>query len=886
MSLVSLSSNSAKVQYLTQRPFDFSNHFPQPIILEPDSEVCLTNLTFGSPGDDNYEIRGSQNPSINDGNNKFMISFGDKGYYGQDIILLRDGSYTGAQLATEIARALNEQCKFEYYQFSCVFAQGNPVANPPENDTFTISYTERPNYRFADLQGKGTWTKNRIDNIVSDNTTITDGGTLGGLTHACSKIQIIDAAQPSANPNLRAAVAQAYGAQKGIPFYTQDIGGAFVEGTVHFFGQGTSLTGDPEVEEKIIGIASPAQLGRCAYDNNIEDDADIDYDAYGNPMMQFYCRTFRSGSGVNMLDIVYGTPNAYDAQQIGNNIRPRILRRVNLTGIITAKTDVLIVRISTFYRARAYIVQLLSSTTGDSFSLVAPATGGNNDQQFLDGSTDDKQKVYTETMFGLATGAADHPPAFTGCVYSTIGVPTNPAVTGIGSARETASIYNNGHVPQIALSVPFIELDRNNDDLDPQNVITDLNLGNDTGDSPSTYQMDLNAGQGTTATNRYTIQFNNDNTNGYDGTISIAVAPTTTDDSAVPTAQINGTAYKKTSRQVNKWLLYANNTAPQAGAASIGQIIVSANLNSVNITSTGFTAGHPFIATLIGDAPSIITEPSFSLVSVVENTRDSLLFSDGKNMRNGRYQFYMNGNTPDERGGTIPGLPYGDDPEDRIGAAQEAASGAVAAGSTLNEVFSGRLGRITQEEVDLVGENAPMRRLRYEEQLEASLGRTIGYSELSFQNGLADRDIVGTLEPLRDASQKERTVHVSIPELSNVKSLEGESNQRYKTIKVIPKDSFSEDQSASLLTYEANYEDYIKINNGRQAQINELSVQLRQPDGTLADWVKGDCRATIKFRESPEKAQMRMFDRLAERLTQQQNPGQEILVKPNDFVGS
>ena len=39
-------------------------------------------------------------------------------------------------------------------------------------------------------------------------------------------------------------------------------------------------------------------------------------------------------------------------------------------------------------------------------------------------------------------------------------------------------------------------------------------------------------------------------------------------------------------------------------------------------------------------------------------------------------------------------------------------------------------------------------------------------------------------------TSKDTTLHVSIPELSNVQSFEGESSQRYKTIKVLPKADF------------------------------------------------------------------------------------------------
>jgi hypothetical protein len=120
--------------------------------------------------------------------------------------------------------------------------------------------------------------------------------------------------------------------------------------------------------------------------------------------------------------------------------------------------------------------------------------------------------------------------------------------------------------------------------------------------------------------------------------------------------------------------------------------------------------------------------------------------------------------------------------------------------------------------------------------------------------------------------------------MSGVKSLEGESSQRYKTIKVIPKDSFSEDVSSSLLTYQANYEDWIDINNAGEQQINELSLQIRKPDGTLATWVDNTTRATIKFREDPEQKRSRELQSVLERISPLKNPQAELLV--TNFVGS
>ena len=413
-----------------------------------------------------------------------------------------------------------------------------------------------------------------------------------------------------------------------------------------------------------------------------------------------------------------------------------------------------------------------------------------------------------------------------------------------------------------------------------QNVITDFNLGSDAGDSPSTYEQNVQGS--TTANNTYTIQFNNDTNNGYDGTISIAVPPIDLDNSEVPTTETNGLAYKKTTREITKWTLYQDNNTPwETGAASLGFITITPNSNSITITSTSFANGNPFLSTLVGDAPLLITEPIFAFVGLTENPVVNIMSKFNNQETFSRYEYYMGANSPSGN--------EEDDPDDRVGGAQQTSSGTARSngggGSFLDEVLCLRLGKITQEDIDEVGGGA-FRRLGLQEAYTGSVGETIGFNKNTYQVDIPTRTITGDIRPTGFVVL-EKTLSVSLPELSNVKSLEGESSQRYKTIKVIPFDSLTRsDEIKTLVSYEAPYEDWIKINNGRETQINQLTLQLRKPDGKLSDYVKGECRATIKFRESPEKKQERMFDRLAEKMTQKQNPAAEILVKADTFVGS
>jgi len=883
MSLVSLSSVSDNIPFVSssRQPFNFTNHFPQALVIEPDSEVCLTNITFSVPsGSDGYFIRGGDNPASSGGNNKLIFNFGDTGYAMYDIAILKTGEYTGVELAVEIARAMNEVNRFRYYTFSCAFVASNPIANPPTDDTFTISYTETGGS--LETASGGTWGSDSQE--VPDDTIITTAThnhfANGSVPYTPKKVACPDVPQdPDGNTT-------AFADSKGMVLYTQgtglgEIGGCgFTDCTFHAFGDGSSATATPQIEEKTFGIASPLQVGGSSdYFGN-----ELDSTGFNNLAMEFKVETYVDSNADNILEISYALPVAYDEPPVDTEVDTIVLRKINLAGILTACTDVLLVRVVAVYRTRAYLVQLYKNNgAGGEFSQVAFSTGGNNDQVFSDGSADNKAKVYQETMNDTSNGVAPHPIIFGGVVYSTLGVPTTitgitPFGTGAGDARVSASVLNNAYTQSIVCPIPTLTFKRNTEAGVAQNVIVDFNLGSDTGDTPSQFQQDIQGS--TTAGNTYTIQFNNDTTNGYDGTISIAVAPTTTDDSEVPTTETNGLAYKKTTREITKWTLYQDNNTPQNVAASLGTITLSTNRRNITITSTSFANGNPFLATHVGNRPQIITEPIFAFVGLTENPVDNIMTKYNNQETFSRYEYYMLGNTPSEN--------LNDDPADRVGGAQQASSGTARSngggGSFLDEVLCLRLGKITQDDIDEVGGGA-FRRIRLEP-YTGSVGETIGFEKTTYQVDIPTRTITGDIRPTGFVVL-EKTLSVSLPELSNVKSLEGESSQRYKTIKVIPFDSLTRsDEIKTLVSYEAPYEDWIKINNGRETQINQLTLQLRKPDGKLSDYVKGECRATIKFRESPEKKQERMFDRLAEKMTQKQNPAAEILVKADTFVGS
>ena len=870
MSLVSLSSNSSVTQTLNQQPFNFHNHFPQPLVLKPHSQVCLTNLTFGNFGDSLYTIVGNDDPSVNDGNNKIVWAFGDVGFYGEDVATLREGSYLGSALATEIARAMNEGNRFKYYTISCVFTTGNFNANPPTNDTFTISYNETAGLN-PTVVGAGTWTTDRQQ---PGNALLENVAQFGNLGHAGTKIASPETYTPPLTPGDVHQSTTAFGCQKGMPFYTQGEGGPVFMATVHAWGDGETLTGDPEIHKATFGICSPNIVGSSGFPRGVELDDGFNRILSNNhgSRMNFEVETYMDNGDISdgpRMRISILRPHEYGvlmSDRDGNLSRE--VRNINLAGIVTAKSDILLIKITGFYRARAYVVQLMKSTDGgDTFTAVADATGGNNDN-VDDG--DQRQIVYTDTMRGLATGVANHPPSFPGAVYSTLGVPLNPAQTGLNDDRLDNTGYQHAFTPIMVYPIPTVDF-FNNIATGRQRVVTNLDL---TG-TKFTLVVD---GATRVATSIYTIEFEA-GANGYDDKIVIETGPTGADNSNVPTTTVENRGVFKTGKQFNKWSIFDNDTNPGGPSSGTirGDIVYDPATTKITITSeTLLGAGITWVGTKSAGDPTIIREPISTTTAFVENANNSLLFDDISNWTNNRYTYQMNGNGPDNDNT--------DDPTGRFTSAFTGASGEVGNGSILNERWNGRLERVTQEEIDAIGSNTAFRRLRLGNVIEATIGGTLGFDVLSWENAFGVRNIAGTGRPDQNAHADERTVHVSIPELSNIKSLEGESAQRYKTIKVIPKDTFSEDVASSLMTYQANYEDYIDINNENELQLNELSLQIRRPDGTLATWIDNTTRATIKFRRDPERHRAMEFAKLIERISPLKDPQAELMV--TNFVGS
>jgi hypothetical protein len=72
------------------------------------------------------------------------------------------------------------------------------------------------------------------------------------------------------------------------------------------------------------------------------------------------------------------------------------------------------------------------------------------------------------------------------------------------------------------------------------------------------------------------------------------------------------------------------------------------------------------------------------------------------------------------------------------------------------------------------------------------------------------------------------------------------------TIAVIPRQEFTSDRNTGELVYVSPFLDWVDINNKAELLINQLTILIRNADGTLAKDLKRETTAIFKIREDPE----------------------------------
>ena len=798
MSLINLASRSRN-EILEQPPFDFKNHFPQAIVIKPNSQVCLNH--FYHFRDDGYYRITADNNVIG-----FMISnFRTNSDYRY--ATLNTGRYVGTELAIEIAAAMNRALLQENYTWSCVFTEGNPNANPITEDLFTITYANvaKP----AQSRG-GEWTTLQ-NSSTKGLMTITNNNTDG------QNSLLVNSTTERASVIL----------DKGIRLH---------EGDATFLGFGLEGEG-ATFSQTIRPHISSCGLVRNAFSaaNNI------------NPNLNFspFQGDINVDIGINVDDGQYklivsnltqrrGT-TSIQAQNGKFQAERRVLDADDLDGIFdeTDKFGFQFLRTSaTTQRGHDFVVRMLKSTDGTNYLEIADGVGGNN-------ANDGRPNIYRQTINGVL---------YTSLIYTTTGIPDGAGgvVVNPRTGKTTASI--NRAIVKYAPFLPFCSLDKNN------KSITGTELHNQLITLQT--QAEDNDNTGAVADSVYVMKINNHTHHGFDYKLSVetAEAAALAGNSSV---QANNLTLKQNPADPLEFFVYTNDATPYATATSIGDLTYDP------YTGNGifqFTLTSSFSLNPLSFKGTTVAVPKSATIQIECNGI-----------------FNSIGNKPTLSSGEVVNLTKHDGTthDETLHVANADAVAGVALGADLPLASTLLLGRLTQD--DISGNDTNPARLDGNTR-GGSIGSTIGYGENVLQNDNATLNFVGNIAPIKLSGDD--TLHISIPELTGVKSMEGENENIGKTIKVIPKSVFSKSDDSGALTYDANFEDWIDINNAETLYLNELTLQARKPDMTMATSLQPTTRASIKIREDPskqaERQQSEMMEKMAAMMTQRQNTNTEL----------
>ena len=815
MSLISLSSKSISRNDTTQQaPFNFKNFFPQPIIIKPQSQVCLT--TF-------YHFRTEGLYNINANNDLIGFCFGDRQFNNVMYASLTHGNYEGDDLATEVARAMNAANVQQNYEWTCTFTIGNPSGNPVTNDKFTMTYS---NVTTPDAQG-GTWS---LLSSRSQNGTLQNNDTVGNFSEMTN-----DGDGP-------------------IPIVLKN--GLLVhEGYVRFENIGAThehaSLDDPIALSLInMGLISSSM----AVDSSDMSRATTFNSQYGEILVE----TVADEIQISTLGQRQGTKNINLPNNRGKDqVYRRIFNKAFLTAILENSTDRIAIEIHRISSNYSWVVKIQVSTDGGTtYSDLADGKGTN---------ADGRPNIYSESIGGVP---------FTSLLYSTIGVPDGSGGRAInpvnGKPTATANSASNRKAPFI----PFMEI------LERAEHTTGLDLTNET--------FSLNIGTQGTPTlvddNQFTMSWQRDTSGrGYDYGMFEDTAAVT------PSAQINSTLLTDfvignptIDEGTFKYDVFADNSVPINSGVKIADLIydmdetANGQWEMSGIDGAAGISLDPILFNQDAKKPDIETDDAiFKLEGIFNPANNPVTLSNGEFVSES----------------SITGRQH-DEPEDETiftGLLTDTLLGADLPQSSfivLARANQQTLGNFPNAPVRANGMVTP-KKLEPLQRFGTSF-KVLGFNEPIIVNDDATFDFESDTKPY--IQMDETSLHISIPELTGVISFEGEAENTAKTIKIIPKNEFTESSTSDVMTFTAPYEEWIDINNAEPLVLNEMTMQVRKPDGTMATNLKPITRASIKIQENPEvkklEAQRQLIDAMASTKAQSQNTGRINFVDASSWVAS
>lgn len=812
---MSLITTNSKV---SNRPEHYDNNYPQPIVITPNSQICLQKF---------IHTRDTDAFEITQENNVLLYKYGQAGttgvgaYNPQRTAVLNTGVYTGSELATEVARAMNAVNQQQNFSFECLFTE-NPAAQfPTPTRTFTITTTE-PSSASFDTKG-GTWTSN------GDATRFT--------------ITNFDVAFGNSTIKFKEV-----GGEYGDDCFMRR--GMLTHGGSH------SVSG---IKPNSKGIMGSIRVGVCSNLTTTEGGA-VGGDGVGfdfSQALQDFSVQVRNDPDpaindileIHDLEYVRGRPAGSSGWR-----RERLLRTI---------PDAVIVAVKALPNFKDFNITIV---TNQSVAGAGVANTGGNwiaRLEYFDtfGALNQIPAGTGGTIGGAGSAAGLSPPPVNAIQDITIGATTYTGVimyTGDNNFIQaeqtniTSGSFVRGsraaYIPTLCADkagfngdLIYYRLDNGNNWNDPTNtnfaVWTNL-----VGDDPDIDALLLG-----------TLN------NGYPLKVEIFdVATSTLQSTYFARPAFDPTGNKGVSQTA--WDMVQSATLPAFGAP----------LNHT-LTITLATGAAPTFTGLVAT--------NWTGSAAINGVLDPHTYS-----LNGYYNLAQNQVSPNpptlDANGLGIGLPD------------------LSAEHIDNEVSTGTHFHSGLNAPPLVEELPRTIFITFDSQPAAGQSVASIAQLLGFLRGqatgtpnyyYASSTPIGAVPvyPFALTSQVQptaisgdTTLHISIPQLNNIRTYEGARTDLLQgatnnnaasngditnTIAVIPRQEFTSDRDQGELVYVSPFLDWVNINNKTELYINQLTILIRNADGTLAKDLKRETTAIFKLREDPEAAKERREDARMER---------------------
>ena len=764
-----------------------------------------------------YHFRDDTLYHITSQNNTILYNFESPTNNGRYEATLIPNLYQGADLAIEIARSMNESnVAFQNFLFTCVFTTGSSQANPPTNDRFAITYAAVP----TPASRGGTWanfgTDGNCGNIVNaegDNSVSTISV---GTNPATTTYQ--------ARNEVGIHNHEGTWTSRGFSDYGTNPDGLNDGNTLYNVDFGNHQLALFEV--KRTNPNSPSTRNIYSRDR---------------PTITCNLRTNELGENEILISTLNGTTNSLvKKRHLRTNLFNGIRDAVS-AGATTRRSDFLL-GFQYFKSGAADVAIQIQYSLDGGLNWVIPTEADNAGGNF---------GVNTDGIPNIMAATAINGTNINGIIYR----------SGTNAMRLT-----NGNTTNIASSPNILKKAKGKFEC--------FVLGEQGSKLPSAIgtnsRFDL-------AGKKISVDYGGGVSNDIDiinhaGGVAFNFDIAGSNQQGAPAnTQARATDFDNRALKVNLaknafglvWDIHADKT--NGASAVIGELKLNrratggnnfGRLDFLTLTGGSFNGATQILATTIN---SLITTPiAASLIltnSGIYNQSNRQILKNGSALPAGHFEEHVFEN-------------------EEVGSASQVV---VKVGGDQSPTFCLLLNRITQHDIETIAGvgNSPLNLTSNSQ--SGTIGSLIGFSDNVVFNSAGATTTTYTSDIATQITSKDTTLHVSIPELSNVKSFEGESSQVYKTIKVLPKADFNSDKNSGSLNYSAPYEDYIDINNGTELQLSELTIQVRQPDGTLATTLKPITRTTIKFRENPQNREMEKMEKILEMMERKASQNQQYI---------